>query len=414
MVHDTRRSLARKSLSCACLLLALSAMAPLLHAGDDFMRWLDELREEAASQGISQATLDAALADVRPLERVIELDRRQPEFTETFWNYLDKRVTAGRIHKGRQLLARHRALLGEVERKFGVPPRYLVAFWGLETNFGAYLGSFPTVDALVTLAFDPRRGEFFRAQVLDALRIIDQGHVVAENMKGSWAGAIGQLQFLPSTFLAHALDGNGDGTKDVWRNLHDVFHSGGNYLQNIGWRRGERWGREVLLPANFPWEDARLDFRKPLAYWSAQGVRRADGSPLPVADMSGAIVLPQGHDGPAFLVYGNFDVIMKWNRSIHYALSVGILADRIAGGGRVLHGRGADNRRLTRQLTQELQQRLNARGFDAGDPDGIPGRLTRKAVRAYQLQAHLPADGHPSVALLEHLRQAGVTPSAPF
>ncbi len=404
MPHDSTGSPGIKSLRFVLALIALTSLAPL-HADDDFMRWLEELREEAASKGISQATLNAALHDVRPIERVIELDRRQPEFTETFWNYLDKRVTTGRVTRGRRLLAQHHALLEEVERQFGVPPRYLVAFWGLETNFGAYLGKFPTVDALVTLAYDPRRSKFFRTQALDALLIIEQGHVAAHDMKGSWAGAIGQLQFLPSTFLGNAFDGNGDGKKDVWHNLSDVFYSGGNYLWNIGWRRGERWGREVSLPADFAWEDARLDFRKPIAYWSARGVRRADGGPLPTADLSGAIVLPQGHNGPAFLVYENFNVIMKWNRSIHYALSVGILADRFMGGGKILHGRDADNRRLTRQLTLELQQLLNSRGFDVGEPDGIPGYLTRKAVRAYQMQARLPADGYPSVSLLEHLRR---------
>ncbi len=393
-----------KTTQITSLLLALATL-PAVQASDDFARWLEELKTEAASKGISQATLNAALTDVQPIERVIELDRRQPEFTETFWNYLDKRVTPGRISKGRKLLKQHQALLKRTERQFGVPPRYLVAFWGLETNFGSYLGKFPTVDALITLAFDPRRDSFFRAQALDALRIIDEGHVAADEMKGSWAGAIGQLQFLPSTFLDNALDGDGDGRKDVWRNLSDVFTSGGNYLSNIGWQRGERWGREVRLPANFDWNNARLDFRKPIAFWAGQGVRRADGRPLPAADMSGAIVLPQGHTGPAFLVYENFNVIMKWNRSINYALSVGILADRIKGGGKILHGRDTDNRRLTRHMTQELQQLLNMQGFDAGTPDGIPGYHTRKAVRAYQMQANLPADGYPSLPLLEHLRR---------
>lgn len=407
MPTQFRKFIRPKAARATMLLLPLLGMIliPGAQASDDFARWLDELRAEAAGKGVSQATLNAALTDVRPIERVIELDRRQPEFTETFWNYLNKRVTPGRVAKGRKLLKQHHTLLKRIEREFGVPPRYLVAFWGLETNFGAYLGKFPTVGALVTLAYDPRRGDFFRTQALDALLIIDQGHISAAEMKGSWAGAIGQLQFLPSTFLGNALDGDGDGRKDVWRNLADVFTSGGNYLKNIGWQRGERWGREVSLPTDFDWSKARLDFRKPLAFWAARGVRRADGRPLPAAAMPGAIVLPQGHGGPAFLVYENFNVIMRWNRSINYALSVGILADRLKGGGEILNGHNTDNRRLTRRQTMELQQLLNSQGFDTGTPDGIPGYRTRKAVRAYQLQANLPADGYPSVSLVEHLKQ---------
>ncbi len=382
-------------------------------AQPDFDDWLEDLRLEASNNGISQKTLDAALTGLTPIKRVIELDQRQPEFTETFLNYLEKRVTAKRIEKGRLLLNKHHSLLQKIEVRYGIPPRYLVAFWGLETNFGSYLGNIPTVSALVTLAYDPRRGKFFRIQALDALRIIDQGHISASDMKGSWAGAIGQLQFLPSTFLNNAVDGNGDGKKDVWTNLSDVFASGGNYLKNIGWEKGELWGREVQLPVNFDWDLARIDIRKPLSFWTTQGVTRANGQPLPIGDIVGAIVMPQGYSGPAFLVYGNFDVILKWNRSINYALAVGILADRLSGRSQVRHGLKTDNRRLSYKLTFELQQRLNSDGFDAGVPDGIPGYQTRTAVRAYQQQANLPADGYPSVTILEHIRHQQTPLSLP-
>ncbi len=386
------------------LLLILAGISNTA-AAEDFQQWLQDLRHEAATHGISADTLDSALRGVRPLPRVIELDRRQPEFTETFWNYLDKRVTARRIQEGRRLLHRHRALLADVERRYGIPPRYLVAFWGLETNYGSYLGSFPTVPALITLAYDLRRSHFFRSEALDALRIIDQGHVTPAAMQGSWAGAIGQLQFLPSTFLRYAVDGDGDGKKDVWHDIEDVFASGGHYLQQMGWKHGERWGREVRLPARFDWQLARLDIKKPLAAWSRLGVRRADGAPLPPADLRGAIVLPQGHAGPAFLVYDNFEVILKWNRSINYAIAVGHLADRLVGLPPLHNGRQADNRRLTRELALELQRRLNELGFDTGAADGIPGSRTRAAVRAYQKTAGLPVDGYPSLPLLEHLRR---------
>ncbi|MFQ5487210.1 MAG: lytic murein transglycosylase [Gammaproteobacteria bacterium] len=374
-------------------------------AAEDFQQWLLDLRREAAARGISTATLDNALRGIQPLPRVIELDQRQPEFTETFWNYLDKRITASRIQQGQRLLLRHRALLADVERRYGIPPRYLVAFWGLETNYGSYLGSFPTVPALLTLAYDPRRSDFFRSEALDALRIIDQGHVTAATMKGSWAGAIGQLQFLPSTFLRHAVDGDGDGKKDVWHDVQDVFASGAHYLQQMGWKHGERWGREVRLPPRFDWNLAGIDIKKPLTDWARLGVRRVDGAPLPATDMSGTIVLPQGHAGPAFLVYDNFEVILKWNRSINYAIAVGHLADRLVGLPPLRNGRRADNHRLTRELALELQQRLNALGFDSGTADGIPGSRTRAAVRAYQQTAGLPADGYPSLPLLEHLRR---------
>ena len=387
-----------------------AGMMALLHGGqglaaEDFGQWLEQLRRDAAAQGISPATLDQALGYLAPLPRVIDLDRRQPEFTETFWNYLDKRVTKTRIAEGRRLLHRHRALLARVERRYGVPPRYLVAFWGLETHFGRYLGSFPTVRALATLAHDDRRSAFFRSELLDALRIIDQGHVAADAMKGSWAGAIGQLQFLPSTFLHHAVDGDGDGRKDVWHDLEDVFASGGHFLQQLGWKPGQRWGRPVRLPSRFDWSQARLEIRKPLAAWARLGVRRADGAPLPHGDLQAAIVLPQGHDGPAFLVYDNFRVILKWNRSLNYALAVGHLADRLVGHPPLRLGRTADNRRLSRDQAAELQRRLNALGYDAGVADGIPGSRTRAAVRAYQRAAGLPEDGYPSVSLLERLRR---------
>ncbi len=382
-------------------------------AQPDFDDWLEDLRLEASNNGISQKTLDAALTGLTPIKRVIELDQRQPEFTETFLNYLEKRVTLKRIEKGRLLLIKHQSLLRKIEARYGIPPRYLVAFWGLETNFGSYLGKIPTVSALVTLAYDPRRSKFFRIQALDALRIIDQGHISASDMKGSWAGAIGQLQFLPSTFLNNAVDGNGDGKKDVWKNLSDVFASGGNYLKNIGWEKGALWGREVQLPVNFDWNLSRIDIRKPLSFWTTRGVTRANGQPLPIGDIVGAIVMPQGYSGPAFLVYGNFDVILKWNRSINYALAVGILADRLSGRSPVRHGLKTDNRRLSYKLTFELQQRLNSDGFDAGVPDGIPGYQTRTAVRAYQQQANLPADGYPSVTLLEHIRHQQTPLSLP-
>ncbi len=371
-----------------------------------FGEWLQELRAEAERDGIGAATLDSALADVAPVNRVIELDQQQPEFTQTFWTYMDKRVSEGRIERGRALLTKHRDLLAQIEADYGVQPRFLVAFWGLETNFGDYLGSFQVIDALATLAYDQRRADFFRAQLLDALRIVDQGHVTAANMKGSWAGAMGHLQFIPSTFVGHAVDRTGDGRKDIWGTLPDVFASGANYLSNLGWEGDQLWGREVVLPDGFDLSQAALSVRKPLDAWAEMGVRKANGQPLSTPEgMEGSVILPQGHEGPAFLVYENFRHILSWNRSISYAIAVGHLADRIVGLPAIQHGRDLDNRPLSFAQAEQMQRLLNQLGFDAGPVDGVPGSQTRAAIRAFQQANGLPADGYPSVALLERLQQ---------
>lgn len=376
-------------------------------AEGDFAAWLTDLRSEALEMGISSGTLETALRNIEPIARVIELDREQPEFTQTFWAYLDRRVTPSRIERGRALLERHKALLADVQARYDVQPRFLVAFWGLESNFGDYNGDFPVIGALATLAFDARRSAFFRAQLLDALRILDEGHVKAERMKGSWAGAMGQVQFIPSTFVGYAVDHDGDGRRDIWESLPDVFASAANYLKNIGWDDSKTWGREVRLPVNFPWELAGLGRRKSLAQWQALGVRRADGRDLPRVDIHGSIVLPAGHRGPAFLVYRNFRSILAWNRSLLYAIAVGHLSDRIAGKVQLRSARPGQERPLSRREVEELQERLSTLGFDPGSPDGVIGPQTRAAVRAFQGSAGLPADGYPGYEALRRLRERG-------
>jgi membrane-bound lytic murein transglycosylase B len=366
------------------------------------------LRNEAVRRGISPETLDQALASLSPIERVIELDRQQPEFTQTFWTYLRQRVTEARIERGRELLREHRDLLGAIQRKYGVPARYLVAFWGLETSFGEDLGSFPVIGALATLAYDARRSQFFRAQLLDALQVVDDGQIGLADMRGSWAGAMGHLQFIPSTFRRYAVDATGDGRADVWHSLPDVFESGANYLKQLGWRPGSLWGREVRLPQDFDWTLASSDHKKTVSEWAALGVTKAHGANLPRSDTRGAIVLPQGHRGPAFLVYDNFEVIMKWNRSVSYAIAVGHLADRIAGLPGIQHGHEVDNRALSRQQVLEMQKLLEAQGFDIGAPDGIAGSRTRAAVREFQARNGLPADGYASAEFLDALRRRSV------
>ena len=405
------RALCAASACLALLGLALLWAAPAqASSAAAFESWLEGLKREARAAGISQATLDTALAGVAPLERVIELDRRQPEFTQTFWTYMDKRVTPKRVERARALLKTHEELLARVQARYGVQPRFLVSFWGLESNFGDYTGGFPVIGALVTLAYDERRAKFFRAEALNALRIIDQGHISAAAMQGSWAGAMGQVQFLPSTFVRHAVDFDGDGRRDLWGSLPDIFASAANYLRAIGWRGDETWGREVRLPEGFDLELADLKIRKPIAAWQSLGVRRIDGRDLPRARIEGSLILPAGVKGPAFLVYGNYHSILSWNRSILYAVAVGHLADRVVGLPALATPRPAAETPLSRADVKALQTLLASLGFDPGEPDGVLGSRTRAALKAYQRRSGLAPDGYPSLEVLDSLRSAAPAP----
>ena len=383
------------------LLLAALTVFPA-HAQSGFDAWLAAFRQEAAAQGISTATLDAALTGITPIERVVELDQRQPEFQQTFYDYLSRRVTAYRVSQGGVLLQEHNALLDAVEQKHGVPKAVLVSFWGLETNFGKNLGSLNIPASLATLAYDGRRSQFFRSQLLDALRIIDAGHVQAIDMNGSWAGAMGHMQFMPSTFRAYAVDGDGDGRIDLWKSIPDAMYSAGNYLQRAGWRMNEPVALEVRLPAGFDWRQARAIHRIPIAEWTALGVLRADATPLPAAAGRAAIVLPQGWQGPAFMVFDNFDMVMRWNRSVNYALSVAQLALQIVGGS-ALTVQGSETSALSTAQLKAMQQALNEMGYDAGPADGLLGPRTQAAIRIYQAVYRLPADGYPAPSLLAHV-----------
>lgn len=381
------------------------------HAQTGFDDWLAAFRQEAAAQGISAATLDAALTGLMPVERVVELDRRQPEFLQTFSDYLRLRVTASRVARGQELMAEHAALLDAVEQQHGVPKAVLVSFWGLETNYGATLGSHNIPASLATLAYDGRRSAFFRSQLLDALRIIDAGHVSAIDMKGSWAGAMGHMQFMPSTFRAYAMDGDGDARIDLWQSIPDALHSGANYLKRAGWRAGEPVIIEVRPPPGFDWRRANIANRLPVAQWAALGVKPVDGSPLPAVVGRSAIVLPQGWQGPVFMVFDNFDVVMRWNRSVNYALAVAQLAKQVAGGDGLALLSGEAGALGTAQL-QALQQALNELGFDAGEADGLLGPRTQIAIRQYQFMHRLPVDGYPAPSLLAHVEQTHAAAAA--
>ena len=384
---------------------------PLQPEQSGFDRWLVAFRQDAAAQGISAATLDAALSGVEPDVRVIELDRRQPEFLQTFADYLGRRVTAEQVARGQAQLAEHAALFDAVEQKYGIPRAVLVAFWGLETRYGAVKGSLNVPASLATLAWDGRRSAFFRSQLLDALRIIDAGHVSAIDMIGSWAGAMGHMQFMPSTFRAYAVDGDGDGRIDVWKSLPDAMYSAANYLQRAGWRANEPVAIEVRLPEGFDWRQARISHRVPVAEWAALGVRAADAPALPAVAGRAAIVLPQGWQGPAFMVFDNFDVVMKWNRSVNYALAVAQMAQQLAGGGGLTAPVGEAGALSVAQMIR-LQQALNELGFDAGTADGLPGPRTQTAIRLYQAAHQLPVDGYPSPSVLAHVEQTHAAAAA--
>lgn len=398
-------SLALLAPACACAQAADPPPTAAAEPERSFPEWLAEVRSEAERRGVSARTLDATLAHARLLDEVIALDRKQPEFSQTFWQYLDKRVTPQRIERARLLLAEHRGLLDATQRRFGVQPRFVVAFWALESNFGDFTGSHPAVSALATLAFDDRRSGFFREQLLALLQSIDDGDIPAA-ATGSWAGALGQPQFIPTTYRRFAVDGDGDGRRDLWGSHADVFASAANYLAASGWDGERTWGREVRLPPNFDLTLSGLETQKPLAEWQRLGVRDVDGRSLPAVDLSASLLLPGGiAGGPALLVYTNFRTIMTWNRSILYAVAVGHLADRIAGGGPFRAVPPANDVALSRTELMEIQDRLGRLGFDIGDPDGVVGPKTRRAIMTFQQEARLPADGYPTGAVLDQVRR---------
>lgn len=308
------------------LILSLGSTAK----GTDFSTWRAELRLEALSNGISDSIFDAAFMNVSPIARVIELDRNQPEFTLTLATYLQKVVSGTRVSKARLLGEKHKKILSEVSNKYGVQPRFILALWGIETNFGQHTGGFSVIGALATLAHDGRRSAYFRKELLNALKILEEGHIKSSDMKGSWAGAMGQSQFMPSSFLNYATDWNGDGRRDIWTTQNDVFASIANYLSSVGWRDDVTWGREVKLPSGFDGGAlSKAKTKKSMGEWRALGIISVDDSSLPNRNLISRLVIPTKSDGRAFLAYRNYDNILKWNRSNFFAIAVGTLADKI-------------------------------------------------------------------------------------
>ena len=306
--------------------------SPGFAAKEPFDQWLAKLKTEAREGGVSQTPLDSAFADVQLIEKVVKLDRKQPEVVQTFQEYMAQRLPQSLVDSGKAMLNQNRAILEEVGREFGVQPRFIVALWGVETRYGKYTGGFSVIDALTTLAYDNRRAEYFRKELLLALKILDDNHIALADMKGSWAGAMGQSQFMPSSFVNFAVDYDEDGRRDIWTTKADVFASAANYLAKSGWQGDQTWGREVTLPKDFDLSLIDLKVAKPMAEWEALGVRKADGSALPSRQLMGSLVQPKGGNGQTFLIYDNYRTILKWNRSTYFAMSVGYLADLIGDG----------------------------------------------------------------------------------
>ncbi len=380
-------------------------VAPTASADERFAQWVASFRESARAQGIEDATLRAALDGVQLRQRAVEADRAQPEFTRALWDYLDAAISPQRIANGQLKLAQVRAQADAAAARYGVPATVLMAVWGIESNYGSNYGDVPVFDALATLGFEGRREAWARGELLAALRIVQHGHIDPARMIGSWAGAMGQTQFMPSSYLAYAVDADGDGRRDIWGSMADVLASTAHYLARSGWQADEPWGLEVQLPAGFDPSRADVGVRQAAEQWASEGVTAVDGQPLP-AMADAAILQPAGARGPAFLVGRNFRAILRYNNSTSYALTVGLLSQRIAGGPGVQTPWPRDLRALTRSEVISLQKGLNQLGFDSGAPDGQVGPATRQALRGFQRSVGLPADGYPTADLLERL-QAG-------
>lgn len=367
-----------------------------------FTDWLQQLSQEAKAKGISQNTLDSARPYLNINDKVLAFDQQQPEFTQTFWTYQEKRLSEVRIQAGRLQVFSHESLLKRAEADYGVPAEILAAFWGLETNYGSYLGDFSTLEALTTLAYDPRRSDFFRKELFAALTIIDRGYIKAADMRGSWAGAIGQMQFMPSVYLKHAKDADADGKVDLWHSTADALSSAAAYLHAAGWVTNQPWLQQVVLPATFDY--ALADGKTELSITQAQ---QLDVKPISGVWLSLegniTLLLPAGFEGPAFATWTNFKVIKRWNNSNNYALSVGLLAHRLARNNQPVLSIPDHTKPWSRHFITQLQENLTAAGYDTEGADGWFGSRSIQALRNFQKANLLPADGYPNTKTLELL-----------
>lgn len=377
---------------------ATARAADASHQGS-FSAFVAALWPEAQQRGVTRATFESAFAGVTPDPKIIELTRKQSEFVKPIWEYVNGAVTSTRIEQGAEAASRWSSAIAAAESRYGVERSVILGIWGMETNFGSFTGGKDVIRSLATLAHEQYRGEFFRDELLTALVILQQGHVDREDMKGSWAGAMGQTQFMPSSFMKFAVDADGDGHKNIWTSIPDAMASTANYLRQHGWTQGLPWGFEVQLPDGFDWRMQSGSF----GAWRNAGLKRADGSAMPRSGEA-TLFLPAGARGPAFLITSNFAVIKRYNSSDAYAIGVGHLGDRVMGGEAIAARWPVGERQLDRGQRLEVQRQLNRLGFDVGEPDGKLGSKTREAVRNFQQTRGLVPDGYPTVALLEALR----------
>jgi membrane-bound lytic murein transglycosylase B len=390
-------------------ILAITVFAAATPAGADepgFDEWLKGFKAEAAAAGVRAEVIDAAFEGVLMNQRVFELNDNQPEFSRSVWDYLDGAVSEKRIADGRAGVAENKALFDLIENEFGVDQEIIAAIWGLESSYGRLMGDYDVIGALATLGWKGRRTGYGREQLIGALKIIQNGYADRGELRGSWAGAMGQTQFIPTTYLRYAVDHDGDGHRNIWTDLGDVFASTANYLSASKYMHGSPWGVEVSLPEGFDFALADADVRKAVIEWAGAGVagRNVNLSADIDPNTRGRVFLPAGAKGPAFLVFENFEAILKYNRSTSYALAVGLLADRIAGRDRpIVAAWPRDDRALSLAERMALQQALKDKGFDPGPIDGVIGAGTKKALKAWQLSAGLPADGYASLDTLTRL-----------
>lgn len=389
--------------AAAFLCVAGPALAASCQKEPNFAAWLDGVRKEAAGLGVSQGAINSALANVEFDPAIVKKDRAQGVFTQDFLQFSDRMVSSYRLSKGAQNVKKYQNTFAGIEKAFGVPAPVLTAYWGLETDFGAFIGDGPTLTSLATLAYDCRRPDLFRTQLIDAIRIIDRGDLTAAEMRGPWAGELGQLQFIPERYFDYGVDFDHDGRVNMLTSSADALASAANYLQQIGWKRGEPWLQEVRVPQSLPWDQADVAIKLPLSQWAAWGVTQASGKPLSTKGPDAALLLPMGRLGPAFLAYPNFDVYLVWNNSIVYSTTAAYLATRLAGAPKVQRGSAVP---LSAGEVRDVQSLLAKRGYDVGKIDGVIGANTRAAVKDMQIKFGLPADSYPDKALLAKL-QAG-------
>jgi lytic murein transglycosylase len=384
------------------MLLAGPATARCRNTGS-FNVWLAQFKKDALAQGISPRVLAAAAPDLKFDPAIIRRDQGQAIFNLTFLQFSDRLIAGYRMQNGRAAMKKHAAVFARVEKAYGVPAPVLTAFWGLESDFGKVFGKYNILTALTTLAYDCRRPDFFREQLIAALRIVQRGDQRVQGMIGDWAGEFGGMQFTAGDYLKNAVDFDGDGRRDLIKSIPDTLASGANFLVHLGWQRGQPWLQEVRVPQNLPWQEADLNIQHPVSQWKAWGVRAAHGK-LAADDLRASLLLPMGRHGPAFLAYPNFKAFLGWNSAFVYSTTVAYFATRLAGAPVVDHRAATTVRPLTTSQMMELQRLLNKHGFDAGDVDGKLGSGTRGAVKKAQLKVGLPADSWPTTELLARLR----------